>query len=148
MKRFISVLLVCLVSVITNVHAQSIADVLKAFRKLEADTEAGVNYSEYARSMAEANAQLKTFADANPGRPPAAILALRSAFDMYTKAKYIWDDEKLQTMRYNNGEVSISDYFDGKRANTTEISSLWKRAGEEISRAASLQNIARRTKGK
>src|SRR5947208_1285247 len=68
-------------------EAQSASDVLKAFRKLQADTEAGVTNSEYGRALAEVNAELKSFGDRNPGKPPAGIEALRSAFGLYLKAK-------------------------------------------------------------
>lgn len=121
-------------------HAQSAPDVLKAFRKLEADTEAGVTNSEYARALAEVNAELKSFADRNPGNHSAGIEALRSAFTLYLKAKDSFDEQKSQAMRYDNGEMSLRDYYDWKRANIEEISGLWKQAGQEIDRAAALLN--------
>lgn len=141
-------LLACTALLSPPAHAQNVADVLRAFRKLGADCEAGVNYTEYVRSMAEANSQLKIYADSNPGKPPGAILALRSAFDLYLEARDVWDDQQLQAMRYNNGELAISVYFDGKRAGFAKISALWKQAGEVVDRAASLQNPKQRTKAK
>ena len=129
-------------------HAQGVSDVLKSFRKLEADTETGMNYGEYARGLSEVNAQLKSFADMNRGKPPAAIEALRSALDLYLKAKTLWDEQRLLAMRYQNGELSLQAYFDGKNANSAEISSVWKQAGQEIDRAATFLNSKQRPKGK
>ena len=148
MRRFISLFLVISLTFTIPAQAQSVSDVLKSFRKLEADTEAGMNYSEYTRGFAEVNAQLKSFADTNRGKPPAAIEALRSAFELYLKARTLWDEQRLQDMRYRNGELSIQAYFDGKSANNAEISSVWKQAGQEIDRAAALLNSKQRPKGK
>ncbi len=121
------------------VAAQSVTDVLKSFRKLEAVTEAGMNYNEYARGMADVNAQLKNFSDSNgsKGTPPA-IKALHDAFDEFKAARARWDEQTIDDARYQNGQVSIKDYFDKKKAGIVEISDHWKAAGDHIARAASL----------
>lgn len=146
MRRFISLLLVMSLAFTFRAQAQGISDVLKTFRKLEAATEAGMNYGEYARGLSEVNAQLKSFADTSRGKSPAAIEALRSAFELYRKAKTLWDEQRLQDMRYQGGELSLKAYFDGKDANTAEIASVWKQAGQEIDRAATLMNSKQRSK--
>ena len=148
MRRFISLLLVTSLAFTIPAEAQSVSDVLKSFRKLEADTETGMNYGEYARGLSEVNAQLKSFADMNRGKSSAAIEALRSAFELYRKAKTLWDEQRLRDMRYQNGELSLHAYFDGKEANTAEISGVWKQAGQEIDRAATLLTFKQRPRGK
>lgn len=150
MKRVFLSLIVALMlgpAILATAQAQSVSDVLKSFRKLEADTEAGMNHGEYIRGLAEVNAQLKNYSDATQGKPPSpAIQALRAAFDSYLSGKALWDQQRLQDMRYENSEVSIKQYFDEKAANSEAISRLWEKAGGEIDRAASLVNATPRTK--
>lgn len=148
MTQFISLVLFITLAFTMSAHAQSVSDVLKSFRKLEADTEAGIDYSEYGRGLAEVNAQLKSFADTNRGRSPATIEALRSTFELYLKARKLWDEQKLQDMRYQHGYLSTKDYFDWKKANIIEISSVWEQASQEIDKAAALLNAKQRPKGK
>lgn len=148
MRRLISLLLVVLFFFEIPIQAQTVSDVLKSFRKLEADTEAGVNFNEYARALAEVNSQLKNFTDANPGKPPASVEVLRSAFELYRRARALWDEQNLQDMRYQNGELSIHAYFDSKEANRDQIRSIWKQAGQEVDRAATLTVAKQRPKEK
>ena len=122
-----------------SVTAQSVPDVPKSFRKLEADTEAGMNYKEYARGMAEVNAQLKNFADSNGSKAtPPAIKALQDAWEEFKAARERWDEQAIDDARYDNGQMSIQGYFDRKKAGIAEISDHWKVAGQHIARAATL----------
>ncbi len=144
--RFSSLIAISFVCLCAS--AQGLPEVLKSFRKLEADTEAGLNYNEHARGMAEVNAQLKSFADNTQGRPtPPAIKALQAAFEEYKKARGAWDEQRIQDMRYQNGEMSLAGYFDKKREITAEISQHWKAAGAEIDRAAALGSQRSGSKG-
>ena len=148
MRRFTSFYLVVLLFFQISIQAQPVLDVFKSFRKLEADTEAGVNFNEYARALAEVNAQLKNFTDANPGKPPASVEALRSAFELYRKARALWDEQNLQDMRYQNGDLSLQAYFNAKEVNKDQIRSIWKQAGQEVDRAATLTVSKQRPKEK
>jgi hypothetical protein len=147
-RKLNSLLFAALLACVVTTNAQSVSDVLMAFRKLEANTESGMNYGDYARGLTEVNAQLKTFGDMNRGKPPAAIDALRSAFVSYNKARTLWDEQRLQDLRYQSGEISLTAYFDAKSANTTEIAGLWTQAGLEVDRAAALLNPKRESKRK
>lgn len=148
MSRTLSILFAFLVTCANIAQAQGSSDVLKSFRKLEADTEAGMNYSEYARAISEVNAQLKSFADSNPGKRPPSIDALHSALALYLKAKDLWDDQQIRDAQYHDGKIAIRTYYEGKRANLVDISTVWKRAGQEIDRASALLRMKQQSQRK
>jgi hypothetical protein len=132
-----AVLLLLALIAYSDAFAQSAADVLRSFRKLEADTVAGMTVNQYARGMAEVSAQLKSFSDANQGKPtPETIRVLSLALAQYQKARDVMDQEYLWDMRYADNELPIKTYFDRKRDMAREIDGYFRAASAEIDRAA------------
>lgn len=134
MKRV--TLAVVLIGFSIAASGQSPADVLRSFRKLQADTEAGVTLDQYARGMAEVTAQMRSFSDSHAGAEPQGMADLRSALSAYRRARDAWDRQRIEDMRYANKELAISQYFDGKRRSQAAIEMLWHEASDDIDRAA------------
>lgn len=87
--------LICILTVffgfISNLHAQTPQDAIKALKKLEAKAEVGMSYQKYLDALGDANAEVKVFIDSPSGKQnPQLTKSLNKVIDHYKDATELW----------------------------------------------------------
>lgn len=89
MKRILAA--IALLSISGALYAEGARDATKAFAKLQARTEAGIAYRDYAAALGDANYEFKAFKDGPEwGKYPEVAHALDYALGRYAEAGMLW----------------------------------------------------------
>ncbi len=139
------------------VHAESARDVVKAFAKLDARTEIGINYRDYTAALGDVNFEFKSFQEGPESkRYPEITRALGVALGRYTEAGMLWqlgvggakrlypgeEISKWITARYPDAAKSLGEggatFSSGGMSIIDVLPFFWKDAGENIEVAKKL----------
>ncbi|HOK05796.1 MAG TPA: hypothetical protein PK836_00350 [Syntrophales bacterium] len=98
MKRITLTLACCLVLLGGTAWAQTALEAVKALKKLEGRVAVGLNYKEYAFSLADAKVETTMYLESSAARQnPALADRIRKIVDHYENARIIWNI-KVQKM--------------------------------------------------
>lgn len=86
-------------------------EAVNALKKLQARTQVGITYKDYAPALGEAKFALNLFVESSQSKDfPELVQILNSAFETFKMAGEVWDD-KFNSSRRSTTELTFKSYY-------------------------------------